>query len=202
MTVTVHLPLVVGADNNGKLTWNIDASFAVHLDCKSHNKACLTLGHGSMLSISAKQKINTKSSTEARLIGVDDAMTFIMWMKHFFESQVRYVDINYPLKPLGSDVTIEQDNISVIQLERNGWKSSSKRTKHINVQYFYITDRLKVRDISKIICKPTGDMESDYLTKTLQGKVFCTHRKTLIGLDGINQHIFYEKYRNDKNHIN
>ena len=27
---TVHLPLVVGGDDSGRLTWNIDASFAVH----------------------------------------------------------------------------------------------------------------------------------------------------------------------------
>ena len=117
---TVHLPLVVGADDSGRLTWNIDASFAVHPDCKSHTGACLTLGHGSILSISAKQKINTKSSTKAELVGVDDAMTVVMWMKHFFESQVCSVNINSPLKPLGSDVTIEQDNTSTIQLARTG----------------------------------------------------------------------------------
>ena len=120
----VHLPLVVGADNSGRLTWNIDDSFAVHLDCKSHTEACLTLGHGSILSISTKQKINTKNLTEAELVGVDDTMTFVMWMKHFFESQIQSVDTDSPLKPLESDVTIEQDNTSVIQLERNGWKSS------------------------------------------------------------------------------
>ena len=68
-----------------------------------------------MLSISAKQKINTKSSTEAELIVVDDAMTFVTWMKNFFDSQVRSINVNSPLKPLGSDVTIEQDNTNVIQ---------------------------------------------------------------------------------------
>ena len=121
---TVHLPLVVGADDSGRLTWNIDASFSVHPDCKSHTGACLTLGHGSILSILAKQKINTKSSTKAELVGVDDAITFVLWMKHFFESQVRLVNMNSPLKPLGSDVTIEQDNTIVIQLERNERKSN------------------------------------------------------------------------------
>ena len=80
MKETVHLPLVVSADDSGRLTWNIDASFAVHPDCKSHIGACLTLEHGSLLYISAKQKINTKSSTEAELIGVDDTMTFVMWI--------------------------------------------------------------------------------------------------------------------------
>ena len=58
---TVHLPLVIGADDSGTLTWNIDASFAVHPDCKSHTGPCLTLGQESVLSISVKQKINTKS---------------------------------------------------------------------------------------------------------------------------------------------
>ena len=104
--------------------------------------------------------------------------------------------MNSPLKPLGSDVTIEQDNTSAIQLERNGLKSSSKRTKHINVRYFYITDRLKAGDVSRVIYKPTGDMESDYLTKALQGKAFHAHCKTLMGLEGINESMFYEKYKN------
>ena len=62
---TVYLPLVVGADDSERLTWNIDDSFAVHPDCKSHTRTCLTLVHGSILSISAKQKIYTKSSIEA-----------------------------------------------------------------------------------------------------------------------------------------
>ena len=34
-------------------------------------------------------------------------------------------------------------------------------------------------------------MESDCLTKALQGKTFHAHRKTLMGLE----HIFYEKYK-------
>ena len=75
---TVHLPQVIGAIDSGTLTWNIDASFAVHPDCKSYTGICLTLGHGSVLSISAKQKINTKSSTKVELVGVDHAMTFVM----------------------------------------------------------------------------------------------------------------------------
>ena len=117
---TVHLPLVIGADNSGTLTWNIDASFVVHSDSKSHTGVYLTLGHGSMLSLSSKQHICTKSKTETELVRVDDTMTFVMCIKHFFESQVRYVNLNSPLKPLGSEATIKQDNMSVVQLERNG----------------------------------------------------------------------------------
>ena len=59
--------------------------------------------------------------------------------------------MNSPLKLLGSNVTIEQDNTSVIQLERNGWKSNNKKTKYINAQYFSIIGRFKARDVSRVI---------------------------------------------------
>ena len=72
------------------------------------------------------------------------------------------------MKSLGSDVTIKQDNASVIQLERNRWNTSSKRTKNIAVRYFYITDRLQARDINKVIYKPTEEIESNYLAKAFQ----------------------------------
>ena len=118
----MHLPLVIGTEDSGRLTLNIDPSFTVHPDCKSHTGACLILGHGRTLSISTKQKINIKSSTEAELVGVDNVMTFVMWMKHFFESQVHSINTNSSLKSLGSDVTIQQDNTSAIQLERKTYQ--------------------------------------------------------------------------------
>ena len=39
--------------------------------------------------------------------------------------------MNSLLEPVDSDVTIEQDNTSVIQREMNGWKSSSKKPKRL-----------------------------------------------------------------------
>ena len=109
---TVYLQLVIDLDNSGTLTWKINTSFTVHLDCKSHTRACLTLGHESLLSLLFKQQINSKTSPEAELVGVDDTMIFVRWMEHFFESQVSSINVNSWLKPLGSDVTIEQDNTS------------------------------------------------------------------------------------------
>ena len=79
-------------------------------------------------------------------------------------------------------------------LERNGWKSSSRRTKHIDVRYFCVTDCLKKKDISRVVYKPTGDIQSHYFTKALQGQTFCTHQKTLMGLDGMNDCTFYNKF--------
>ena len=71
------------------------------------------MGHGAVLLISSKQKINTKSSTEAELVGVDNATMFVMWMKHFFELQVK--DLSDPkLNQYGKHIIIEQDNTSAI----------------------------------------------------------------------------------------
>ena len=115
-------------------------------------------------------------------------------MKHFFQSQVKALN-NPKLNQYGKHIIIEQYNTSAIQLERNGWKLSTKRTKHINVRYFYITNQLKKGAISEIVYKPMEDRTSDYLTKALQGKLFIKHRKTLMGLEGIDEYQFYRKYK-------
>jgi len=36
---------------------------------------------------STKQKLNTKSSTEAELVAIDNAMAQILWTRHFLASQ-------------------------------------------------------------------------------------------------------------------
>ena len=73
-----------------------------------------------MYANSSKQMINTKSSTEAELVGVDGIIGQSMWTINFIEAQGYAV----------SDNLIHQDNQSAIVLEKNGRASSSKRTKH------------------------------------------------------------------------
>ena len=38
-----------------------------------------TLEKGLLIKKSSNQKLNTKSSTEAELVGIDDMMTMILW---------------------------------------------------------------------------------------------------------------------------
>ena len=64
------------------------AFFAVHNDMKSHTGATLSFGTGVVNSVSTtKQKVNSRSSTEAELIGVDDVLSKILWTKLFIEAQ-------------------------------------------------------------------------------------------------------------------
>lgn len=82
---SIHLPLTLGSDGSGTMVWNSYALYAVYPDYKSNTGATCTLGHGIFIPILAKQKFMTKSGTETALVAVDDAMTFVMRTKQFFE---------------------------------------------------------------------------------------------------------------------
>ena len=66
-------------------------------------------------------------------------------------------------------------------LEKNGMKFSSKRTKHIAIRYYFITDRVKADELN-IEYFPTGYMVADYFTKPLQGKKFFQFCKEIMNL--------------------
>ena len=72
--------LVFTLESNGTRTvrWWVDAEFAVHHVMKSHTVRMMTMGRGALYSASNKQKLNTKSSTEAELVGVDELMLQIL----------------------------------------------------------------------------------------------------------------------------
>ena len=123
------------------------------------------------MSLSRKQKLVTRSSTEAELVAVDDCMTQVLWTKYFLQDQ------GYPTK----STVILQDNSSAIKLEKNGQKSMGQRSRHINNRYFFITDQIAKGNVTVRYC-PTDDMESDYLTKPCQGSKFDKHRTTLMNL--------------------
>ena len=73
---------------------------------------------------------------------------------------------------------IQKDNKSAILLEKNGRASSSKRTKHIEIRYYYVADHIAKGDLSVVWC-PTDKMIADYLTKPLQGKMLIRFRDVL-----------------------
>lgn len=62
---TIHVPLILEADDSITLVWNLDASYAVYANMKSHMGVSLSLGGETLMSMSCKQKLVTKSSTEA-----------------------------------------------------------------------------------------------------------------------------------------
>ena len=74
----------------------------------------LTLRKGVVLSLSCKWKLNSKSSIEAEIIGVDDAMNFVLWVNLFVKEQIKGVAQRSILKTIGGKTIIQQDNTSSI----------------------------------------------------------------------------------------
>ena len=166
--------LILTVDDLHVIKWWIDVSFAVHPDFKSHSGAAMSLGLGAAITGSQKQKLNTRSSTESELVGVDDFMTKVLWTQLFMEEQGYEIEKNI----------LYQDNKSAILLEKNGKKSSSKRTRAINIRYFFVTDAIEKGLLTVEHC-PTGDMIADYMTKPLQGQLFEKFRNLIMGYESV-----------------
>jgi hypothetical protein len=137
---------------------------------KSHTGGAMSLGKGVIYGTSKRQTLNTKSSTESEVVGADDVMPQMLWTLHFLEAQ------GYKI----NDNVLYQDNKSSILLETNGRGSSGKRTRHMNVRYFFIADRVKSKEIRIEYC-PTGIMVANYFTKPLQGIIFRTLQDMIMG---------------------
>jgi len=54
---------------------------------KSHTGGVISFGQGALFSKSTKQKLNTKSSTEAELVGASDYLPSTIWAMLFLKAQ-------------------------------------------------------------------------------------------------------------------
>jgi hypothetical protein len=149
----------------------IDVSHAVHGDFRGHTGDLLRFNDGPAEVGSSKQKVNTKSTAESEMVGFTDKSGSAIMYKAFAEHQGYAVNA----------VTIYQDNQSTIRLLEKG-HSTSMRTRHINIRYFYLKDRIDTGDIKIEYC-PTEDMLADMFTKPLQGKLFIRLRSLIRNLD-------------------
>ena len=76
---------------------------------------------------------------------------------------------------------MHQDNNSSIILKKNGKDLRSNSTKHINIRYLFITDRIANGEVSIVWCPP-GDMIIEKMTKPLQGAMFHRFRYQIMGV--------------------
>ena len=82
MKGTLHMKLNITVDSLTTIKWYVDASYGVHSDCKGHTGMMMKLGARASMAMSKAHKLNTKSSTEAELVGVYDALPDILWGKY------------------------------------------------------------------------------------------------------------------------
>jgi hypothetical protein len=84
-----------------------------------------------------------------------------------------------------------QENMSAILLKINGQASNSKHTKHIEVKYYFIKDKVGQGEITIKHC-PTDKMWTDINTKPKQGFVFRVFRRHAMGIPTDYRDLDYE----------
>jgi hypothetical protein len=165
---TRELALTLETDDPVHITSYIDASYSVHMGKKSHTGCVITLGKGAISCKSSTQKLNTMSSTEAEFVAASEGLYQVKWSRNFLIEQV------YQISP----ATVYQDNLSTIHLIKNG-RSNRERTRHIDIRYFFITDRIERGEI-EVLYKPTQEILADIMTKPLTGNLFKKLRDLIL----------------------
>ena len=168
---TKNMPLTLGIDDLQVVKWWADAAFGVHMDLKSHSGLLASLGRGAIYARSATQKLNTTSSTESEVVAVSEALAQALWTSSFLRNQ------GYEVK----NALLKQDNQAAIRLHENSIMSRKKKSRYIDIRFFFIKDRIEKGDIKIAFCG-TDDMLADYLTKPLQGAVFRRFRDAIMGI--------------------
>jgi hypothetical protein len=168
LKATVDISLTLTCTSMSSLNWYFDGSYATHDDMKGQNGAVLLIGDTTVISRSNKQKVNTRSSTEAELIAIDDALPTVQWAKSLM------MDQGYDFNTI-----IKEDNKSTMLLMKNRRLLSGKRTKHLDIRYFYVRDLLE-RGILTVKHCSSYDMIADFFTKPIQGRKFQTFRDIIL----------------------
>jgi len=148
----------------------VDAGYGIHKEGESRSGLVVTLNGTPVICKTSKQGIVTKSSTEAELVALSDGCTDILWVRELLMSQGYNV----------GTVEIGEDNQSVLaMLDKR--RFANARTKHINIRYFFVVDRIKNEEL-KMVYVPTDLMLADYMTKPLTGAQFIALQDKLLGL--------------------
>lgn len=151
----------------------VDAAYGVHMDGKSHTGVSIVLGESGPIFVrSTKQPIVAKSSTESELIATSDSANQVFHVRNFIIAQ------GHGDQP----ATIFQDNLSCMALLAKG-KSTSMRTKHIQIRYFWVKERVDNGEavITHMCSEAMGPANA--LTKPLVGSQFVEERQQLTNWD-------------------
>lgn len=156
------------APKSSKLEQFVDSSHAIHTNFRGHTGIVLKFG-GSTLSVTSKaQTLNSHSSCETELIGLDYATTRLQpWIYH-----LEWLDIKC------IPVTVYQDNKSVIRMTDESFQQTSK-SKHIGIRFFYVQQLVK-NEIIVIEYRNTKDMWADIMTKPLSGRLYIKMRNAIL----------------------
>ena len=154
---TIDLISILGIEDLHRICSWIDAAHAVYPNMRGHTGRACTFGTSIFCTISAKQKLNSGSSTESEVVGNRDFITKPISHGLFMEEKW------YPLE---ENIACE-DNMSTIKFLTNGRKSCGKRSRNVEMRHYFLKDfidkgtikmkhfptELMLADFFQILCK-------------------------------------------------
>ena len=95
------------------------------------------MGVGILHGKCSKKRLNVKSSTEAYVVGVSEYIPYNIWLLLFMGEP------GYVVK----DNVLCQDNQSTLLMLKNGRNSCTGNSRHINIRYFFVKDRIDKKEV-------------------------------------------------------
>ena len=144
-------------------------SYSNFAGCQDSRKSTLgyvyLLAGGAVSWKSAKETIIASSTMEVEFIACFEATSQAIWLRNFITGFRIMDSISRPLK-------VYCDNSAAVFFSNNN--KSGSRSKHIDIKYLAIRDRIKKQEVS-IEYISTNIMIADPMTKGLSIKVFSKH---------------------------
>ena len=84
---TIGIPFILSIEKSDNIKWYTDAEFAVHKYMSRHTGSFMTMVTQGAYVQSTKQKLDTKISTEADLVVVENVLTRVIWTQYFLKEQ-------------------------------------------------------------------------------------------------------------------
>ena len=151
----------------------IDASWACHSDLKGHTGILCTLGKNGfpVMFKSQKQKVVTRSSTEAELAAMFTGLDIVLYLRRLLKFFA--VDVS-------KSITIFQDNTSAIKMAYMGRGASGSTSKYMDLKYFWIKDYLESK-LFTLEYLNTDRMLADFFASPRIGQDFRRLRDIIMG---------------------
>ena len=147
----------------------IDSAFSAHDDGKGHSGMVVMWGDTCVLDTCRKQKIATKDSTEAEIVGMSDNFERLEWVHDFITSLGWR--LNQPI--------IYQDNMSAITLVMG--VPRRLRTKHMTARNAVLHQAIVEKNEAGLEHKSTKLMIADPLTKPITGEAYHLMMAVVMG---------------------
>ena len=165
----------------------VDSSHGLHQSGHGHWGLVIKLHGMTVLAMSRKLKLVTRSSCESEILGVNEAGVYILFLKEFLESLG--LSINTP-------VPIYQDNESCIGILQGDHKIAMS-SKHMHLRTLWVMDYIK-RLIFVMRHLDTKRLSADMLGKSLCGLLFRRHRYGIMKWPGTKPYEDFESVYDEK----